>query len=547
MSGSRTGGRYIMRRLLFLLAVALTLAVGVLVFAGRPAALRPAVASGPGMSLQGPATVVVGETFTISIVADPAPDVEIQGFATEVLLPVDPETGSQCANNIDDDGDGFVNDGCQRPSGQSVLQVERAAECANSTDDDGDGVVNDGCPPVGDLMWLQRPSCEGPGPDGEVQVGRQDGERLQFCLAIITSSAGVGHSVGSAVARPPLPPLDVAPGSTTTLVELDLLCMAPGVYDLVLTASSLYGTAADSTPIPLKTVPNDLDGDTVPEYVADVLSISCAPCPAPCRIPAPAPAPALSLESSCSPDAFRPDEDALLICSTTIANWGDTTLTDLRLTRRTPPRVGRPGSYTFGRTVNGQPQAVAAFDLGVSLPQLPPGETIEVHSRFIVRPAREGLYGGEVSLIANNVWVAASRFTFDAVADADYPPSNLLISKTVLRTVDPPEDPGAVAIELVVSNQSEVTMTSLTVLSKHSNDIALVSADPPTASLSETTGIATWELGPLGPGEESAGEETPLGPSRHPRLLDRPVPRKPLPLPLLSEPFHPRPRNHLPS
>ena len=51
------------------------------------------------------------------------------------------ETGAQCLNNLDDEGsrDGWINDGCpQRP--------EEGPECDNAIDDDSDGVVNDGCP-----------------------------------------------------------------------------------------------------------------------------------------------------------------------------------------------------------------------------------------------------------------------------------------------------------------------------------------------------------------------------------------------------------------
>jgi len=51
--------------------------------------------------------------------------------------------GAQCSNNIDDDEDGKVNDGCPA--------VGPAAEvlCNNAVDDDLDGKVNDGCPKVG--------------------------------------------------------------------------------------------------------------------------------------------------------------------------------------------------------------------------------------------------------------------------------------------------------------------------------------------------------------------------------------------------------------
>jgi uncharacterized repeat protein (TIGR01451 family) len=56
------------------------------------------------------------------------------------------ETGTACHNAVDDDGDGAVNDGCS-----GIFSPEAGSECTNSTDDDGDGAVNDGCPRTGTL------------------------------------------------------------------------------------------------------------------------------------------------------------------------------------------------------------------------------------------------------------------------------------------------------------------------------------------------------------------------------------------------------------
>lgn len=50
----------------------------------------------------------------------------------------------QCANDLDDDADGAVNDGCPRVGDTG----ESGPQCDNDIDDDGDGFVNDGCPAV---------------------------------------------------------------------------------------------------------------------------------------------------------------------------------------------------------------------------------------------------------------------------------------------------------------------------------------------------------------------------------------------------------------
>ncbi len=88
------------------------------------------------------------------------------------LYIMQPETGAQCGNGVDDDADGAVNDGCPAngpaetgiqcqdavdSDGDTVINdgcshissQETGAQCANAVDDDNDGVANDHCPPVG--------------------------------------------------------------------------------------------------------------------------------------------------------------------------------------------------------------------------------------------------------------------------------------------------------------------------------------------------------------------------------------------------------------
>jgi hypothetical protein len=50
------------------------------------------------------------------------------------------ESGSECDNAIDDDNDSRVNDGCPQSGGTSETD-----QCDNALNDDGDGTVNDGC------------------------------------------------------------------------------------------------------------------------------------------------------------------------------------------------------------------------------------------------------------------------------------------------------------------------------------------------------------------------------------------------------------------
>ncbi len=266
------------RRLLVALgAVALLALLVALLFAWNRAALERAQAAGPGpgMSLDAPATVFEGLPFTLTVSTAPAPDVEIQGFGTEVVFPAE-------------------------------------------------------------LEWLPRPNCLGPGPDGEVQVERQDGGPIALCQSFLSLLlGGVTHAVISEFTAPPVAALNVTPGSTPPLLELDYVCNTPGTYKLTLTAEqdspggAVYGST-DSTLIFVKTVSQELDlnSDGVPEphQVADTLAINCVsgpvpsptptalltpppatPTPPPCPLtPSGSPLPGMSLEAPATVSAGVP-------------------------------------------------------------------------------------------------------------------------------------------------------------------------------------------------------------------------------------------------
>ena len=440
-----------MLRRLLVLTIAALLA---LALAGPPAMPRPAQAAGPGMTLAAPTSVAVGETFTVSINADPAPDEEITGFNSAVLLP--------------------------------------------------DG-----------LTWLPRPNCEGPGPDSEVQVQRQDGEPLALCFSYLTADLqAVAHSVLSENIL--ATPLTVTPGAATTLIELDMQCAAPGAYDVVLLAvpDSAFGSVFANLSfqaIMIKTVTFDRDGDTTSEDVGDVLAIDCG-CPAdPCPTPVPLLPPVLSLDSDCSPDAIRPNEDALVICKTTVTNTGGSTAVGLRLGGTTPPEPGDVIYYRFSLVVNGLSRRTAFSNVAEWLPHLPAGQVLEIESRVVVRAENEGSYEASLSGISDEEWGAPVTISFVAVDDADYPPTNLVISKTLLTHVDPSQPPDAAEYELAVGNQSSVVMSRVTIFNKLNNVspiVRIAATDPAATIVDDLVNLVAWELGPLAPGEQVRVRET---------------------------------------
>ena len=206
-----------------ILALAISV-VAVLAFASGQVRPESAQAQGPAMSLGAPGTVFMGETFLVTVNADPAPDVEIVSFGSEVLFP--------------------------------------------------EG-----------LKWQQRESCQ------DEVLPRPDSGSLALCEAgLSTLLGGARHAVITAIAAPPIPAFNVAPGSTFTLVELDFVCNTPGSYKLTLVASpdspdgAVYADV-NAVEIPVKTIEQDYDGDTEPNNVAAILTIECSDEPPPTDVP----------------------------------------------------------------------------------------------------------------------------------------------------------------------------------------------------------------------------------------------------------------------
>lgn len=152
--------------------------------------------------------------------------------------------------------------------------------------------MNDGCPASGDIRWLPRADCT-----DEVQVQRQDGGAAICASGWAQTYGAARHVVASGVpdgvgTGPLLPALDVAPGATATLLELDFVCDAPGRHTLVLTVAhpdppaegAAFGafyadvnSMIDTVDVATMPYDVDLDGDGTPEYtaVAGTLTVVC--------------------------------------------------------------------------------------------------------------------------------------------------------------------------------------------------------------------------------------------------------------------------------
>ncbi len=210
-------------------------------------------ADGPAMSLSAPGTVYMGETFVLTIMSDPAPDVEIAGLGSEVI---------------------WVGPDQENP--RDGLKWEQRDNCADD--------------PIDPLDTF------------ELQVERADGGAIALCSSFSPAlTSGAGIAVLSEFALPAAA-LDVDPGSTTPLVEFDFVCNTAGSYKLTLTAvpgspdGALFG-GLDGTELRVKTV----EQDTI--QVADTLTIECSDEPPPTDTPEPTDIPPTDVPPTDTPEA----------------------------------------------------------------------------------------------------------------------------------------------------------------------------------------------------------------------------------------------------
>jgi len=91
------------------------------------------------------------------------------------------ETGNECTNDVDDDYDGKINDGCKKQGDDS----ETGVQCDNNLDDDGDKKINDGCPVVITEEDLDPKCQQQSGGIGHVVV-------FGKFVRLVTSGGGIG-------------------------------------------------------------------------------------------------------------------------------------------------------------------------------------------------------------------------------------------------------------------------------------------------------------------------------------------------------------------
>lgn len=225
------------------------------------------------------------------------------------------------------------------------------------------------------------------------------------------------------------------------------------------------------------------------------------------REPMPTPLPELdvAMAADCSPDTLRTHGDALLTCSASIMNKEKRALTDVHLTLWPWSTVSRTYFTPIGLTVDGQAVPVSQqrdFALG----DLESGEAMEVVFRFAVSvPPQEGNYAEELTLMSTEGYGGRVFLWFGGSSDADYPPTGLLMSRVSL-TENMTEDfhvppPASREYEVIVANRAD-SVADVTLVTRYSEEIRPVSANPPSTGADSRFHTLTWDISGLQPGEE---------------------------------------------
>ena len=258
----------------------------------------------------------------------------------------------------------------------------------------------------------------------------------------------------------------------------------------------------------------------------------------------------VTFDGSCLPTSIRPGEDALVTCTSTFTNNGDETAFNVTQEATIADGLAIPFFSIYNQTVDGEPVFVGSGDLVGEFGDLAPGQTLEVVTEIIFNVG-VGPHGGLINITASGEFVTSSLLQIDGDPESPYPPTDLTITKTRISAppafapppgpisppggvtdpgpisaaaqevrplptpaplshggpISPPIEPdpglGPVEFEIVVRNESDVLMAGVTLRDKHPQGVGLAFAEPAATEVNETTNIARWDLGPLGPGEEA--------------------------------------------
>jgi hypothetical protein len=236
-----------------------------------------------------------------------------------------------------------------------------------------------------------------------------------------------------------------------------------------------------------------------PQVACPTVEPAWTPEPTPTRPPPPD----VSVEADCAPDDMRLNQTAVLTCSATIVNAEPAIVRGAQLWVRVP---GEP----FDMTIDGQPRDVMRFQRAFPLPDLLPGEPVELNARFLARIDWYVLITSFYLVHPSGVGNYVTDFSW-TTDDAAYPPTGLAIEETVLTEIEWPPSyteigawlpPETIEYDVALTNQSSEPLTDLVALDHYGTGITVASSRPTAATIDPSTHTVRWDLGTLSPGEE---------------------------------------------
>jgi hypothetical protein len=214
----------------------------------------------------------------------------------------------------------------------------------------------------------------------------------------------------------------------------------------------------------------------------------------------------LSVELTCTPETFRPEEWVVFECVSHLTNNSDTPMSDIRAVIVKAQGV-IPSYFRVLYTVDGEarPQDPTDTSFGGEKALLL-GQTVEVRVITLLYMSSEGDYEGEMEFTVGGQLVKTILIRYAARADAPEPPSDLLVTRELVGEPTAGEIVATATYETTITNQGSSEVTELTLTDRYGESLALVSGDPAPAGENTAVQLATWDLASLGKESLAPGE-----------------------------------------
>lgn len=214
----------------------------------------------------------------------------------------------------------------------------------------------------------------------------------------------------------------------------------------------------------------------------------------------------LSVDMTCTPETFRPNEWVVAECVSRYTNEGQDTLSGGSVRIGSPKSSVYPDFFMMSLEEDGELVPVDVAALSFEAREMKPGQTIATRTVVLLR-MRAGTYESDLEIVsAQGDVVLRTPIRYTASADAAEPPRDLLVSRKLLQG-----GPGEKAVyETTVTNQGSSAVTDLTLTERYNESALFLEAEPSAASEQTDVQLARWDLASLGKESLAPGESLKL-------------------------------------